>query len=1076
MITTEERISNAELLNNLVGIPWEEKGINYDGCDCVGIAKLYYEANGINVITELSSTEIIKKTLLEELIKPEDIQEGDTLIFKIDGELHLGIYLGYGQMLQAEKNDKSHITRLSLPLLECYQFAIRPKDGSIYLPPAGPPAVFAAVGFIVGGFLGSGVALGVVATGFWGMQTFYLMGALYGAFIGYSVGLAMNPQKFAKSASSPRYSFGELKGTATNQLPVPTIYGQVRVAGNTFYQNPVEGGNTIEQLIGLCEGEIESITDVRVNGIAIGDLSGCGYTAFLGTSTQNVETDTGLDLDGVEYRHIACLYVKLVASDKLKGQPNVTCIVEGKKVNTWDGSSWAGSTYSANPAACLRNYLLTDFEAGGCGLSTTNLDATSFGQSYDRCAALVSNADGGSEARYTIGIVLDQKQAAMDNLSEMMPCFAGVLFRSGSTLKLKVKTVENAVQSFNEDDIGAFSYSQFGYDDKVNRFGIEYFDPDQNDAKVLVWGAQDHYDQDINGIIERTLTLNGVTRKTQALRLSNQYFYELRVTNLQCKFTSATKCIAVEPGDVIKVTHTLPSWTDKLFTITSIEELEDYSYGIAAIEYNPTIYDDSYGATIETFDYGSPPNPYAPVTDVTNILVTESVYTDTDGKVISDLNVTWTTATDSTIQFLDHFIIEYSKDGGTYIPYNTGAKSDTTALIHNVEADSDYIVRIKSVSINGIVSDGTTSASTTADGKTDPPAKVSNFSYTFTNELKLAWDKNSETDLDGYEIRDADTHWGVQNANLIYRGLTNTFTIVTPGSRSPGVYYIRAYNTSGVFSLGSRTANPVNAAPIVGGFSIDVYFGFAQAHWTDSEDVDLKYYELYRSTTGTFVGEEVLDQKVSGTAAILHGNKAEQGTADSGTNNTLVDAWFTKFADDTFNGWKLMITGGTGRNQTRTVSDFTKATGTFTVSANWVTNPDSTSEFLITDNKFYKVRGVDTYGNGDFSPAKEITFTNITEDMLGDAILTARKLIAGEVITLTAQIKDAIITNAKILNIDADKIIANTLDAIAVNTGTLNVSEEITVGSSKVVIDGTDQVIKVYDASSNLRVELGLLA
>jgi len=54
MITTEERISNAELLNNLVGIPWEEKGINYDGCDCVGIAKLYYEAKDIKVITDLS--------------------------------------------------------------------------------------------------------------------------------------------------------------------------------------------------------------------------------------------------------------------------------------------------------------------------------------------------------------------------------------------------------------------------------------------------------------------------------------------------------------------------------------------------------------------------------------------------------------------------------------------------------------------------------------------------------------------------------------------------------------------------------------------------------------------------------------------------------------------------------------------------------------------------------------------------------------------------------------------------------------------------------------------------------------
>ena len=63
MITTEERISNAELLTNLVGIPWKEKGIDYKGCNCVGLATLYYKAKGIEVITELSSTEIIKKTL-----------------------------------------------------------------------------------------------------------------------------------------------------------------------------------------------------------------------------------------------------------------------------------------------------------------------------------------------------------------------------------------------------------------------------------------------------------------------------------------------------------------------------------------------------------------------------------------------------------------------------------------------------------------------------------------------------------------------------------------------------------------------------------------------------------------------------------------------------------------------------------------------------------------------------------------------------------------------------------------------------------------------------------------------------
>ena len=1060
MITTEERISNAELINNLVGIPWKEGGMDYDGCGCVGLAKLYYEAKGIKVITELSSQEIIKKTLKEEAVAPEDLQEGDTIIFKIDGELHLGVYLGYGRFLQAERNNKSHISRLCPELIECYQFAIRPQDGTIYLPPGGPPVVFAAVGAIAGGFLISGPAWATIGA-------FAVTGALYGAAIGYSIGLAMNPQKFAMDQSSPRYSFGELKGTATNQLPVPIIYGQIRVAGNTFYQNPVEGGNTIEQIIGLCEGEIESITDVRVNGIAIGDLSGCSYIAFLGTSTQNVQTDTGLDLDGVQYRNIACLYVKLTASEQLKGQPNVTCIVQGKKVNTWDGSSWAGSTYSDNPATCLRDYLISDFEAGGCGLASSDLGSIAFGQSYDRCATQISDGNGGSEARYTIGICLDQKQSAIDNISEMLPCFAGMLFRSGSTLKLKVKTIENSVQDFDEDDIGNFSYSQFGYDDKINRFGIEYFDPNQNDAKVLVWGAQDHYDQEINGIVERTLTLPGVTRKTQALRLSNQYFYELRVTNLQAKITSATKCIGIEPGDIIKVTHSLPDWTKKLFMVSEIDELSDLSYALVLVEYNPTIYDDSYGATIETFDYGSPPNPYSPVTDVGSVTISENVYTDKDGRAISDINVSWVAPTDNTIQFLDYYRLEYSKDSGDYIPSVTADKDKTTAVIPNVEAESTYTIKIKTISINGINSSGTESNELTTEGKTEPPAKVSNFSFVFTNELAFSWDKNSETDLSGYEIRDADTNWGVQNANLIYRGLTNKFTIVNPGSRTPGTYYIRAFNRSNIFSLGSRTAIPVNAAPIIGGFNIDVYFGFAKASWNDSNDSDLLYYEIYKSKTGAFAGEEILEKRVPGTSTSLYGEAPQQGTADSATNNTLVDAWFTKFADDYFNGWIIFISDGTGKNQGRTVSDFTKATGTFTVSDNWAVNPDSTSKFIVTDKKFYRIRGVDTYGAGSYSPVKSCTFTDLTEEMLQDGLITGRKVYAEDVITLTAQIRDAVITNAKIHDLSADKINAGTIIVpVTSNPDRPIKSESIQLSNNQ---------LRIYDENENLRVLLGNL-
>lgn len=61
-------------------------------------------------------------------------------------------------------------------------------------------------------------------------------------------------------------------------------------------------------------------------------------------------------------------------------------------------------------------------------------------------------------------------------------------------------------------------------------------------------------------------------------------------------------------------------------------------------------------------------------------------------------------------------------------------------------------------------------------------------------------------------------------------------------------------------------------------------------------------------------------------------------------------------------------------------------------------------------------------------------------------------------------------------SVTADKINVNQLDALAINTGSLTVDETIQVGDNKVVIDGVNKVIKVYDASMNLRVELGLLS
>ncbi len=72
-------------------------------------------------------------------------------------------------------------------------------------------------------------------------------------------------------------------------------------------------------------------------------------------------------------------------------------------------------------------------------------------------------------------------------------------------------------------------------------------------------------------------------------------------------------------------------------------------------------------------------------------------------------------------------------------------------------------------------------------------------------------------------------------------------------------------------------------------------------------------------------------------------------TATSSTASTLVDtsqSWATNaYQSVSANGWEVLITGGTGVNQLRSILGNTS--NTLTLSRNWATNPDSTSTYAI---------------------------------------------------------------------------------------------------------------------------------
>jgi len=79
----------------------------------------------------------------------------------------------------------------------------------------------------------------------------------------------------------------------------------------------------------------------------------------------------------------------------------------------------------------------------------------------------------------------------------------------------------------------------------------------------------------------------------------------------------------------------------------------------------------------------------------------------------------------------------------------------------------------------------------------------------------------------------------------------------------------------------------------------------------------------------------------------------ECGVVDSATDTTIVDATRGE-ADDYFNGWVITIIAGTGKGSYAAVTDYTAATGTFTV-ADWLkpsgaaggTNPGANSIYYV---------------------------------------------------------------------------------------------------------------------------------
>ena len=143
------------------------------------------------------------------------------------------------------------------------------------------------------------VASALATTAIAGLVGFYgiiAIGAVVALTVYGGVALALTSATKRGLGNSPTYAQATLQTQTNPDLPVPLLYGTVKLAGNRIWQNETKEKN-IKRIVAFAEGEITDFTEIKLNDIEYTKVKGCKVEKFYGTSANNVSAVTSSLLD-----------------------------------------------------------------------------------------------------------------------------------------------------------------------------------------------------------------------------------------------------------------------------------------------------------------------------------------------------------------------------------------------------------------------------------------------------------------------------------------------------------------------------------------------------------------------------------------------------------------------------------------------------------------------------------------------------------------------------------------------------------------------------------------------------------
>ena len=527
--------------------------------------------------------------------------------------------------------------------------------------------------------------------------------------------------------------------------PLPVVYGiaklgprlaDIRVDRNSPSDKDLawvgvlcvgsENGGGIESVENVWMNETLAITspvfegEPSTSGVQAPFTGLLEYGLHAGTDAQTVDSELNSRFSTdwtstAKGRGLACIALFETKDDTAypNGVPTVTLEIKGNKVYDPRSDTWA---WSDNPALCILDYLTSKrygiaapySERDGGSISA--IDEASFEAAANYFDELVSIPGATTQKRFRCNGVINTGDSLAANLERLeSSCRSTVVFQGG-VYRLVPRKAESA-QAFelNESNIiGGWEFSKSGIKGVTNRVSVTFVDIDADyQTQEVVWPEADQAntyltaDNGWESLV--SIGLPFTSDLYMAQQIGQTLLKESRA-DLAVAVNVKEEALQTQPGEVLKVTHSTPGWTEKLFRVTDIGINPDATVRLALREYDATAY--TLSALNEKDALIEPdipdPNICQPPTGLILQSNTATSQETQDGQKVPAIQVDWTTAAEP---FLSHYELQFKvTSGGTFESAPNPLATDEQIIISGVTDKVNYTVQIRAVNASDVKS------------------------------------------------------------------------------------------------------------------------------------------------------------------------------------------------------------------------------------------------------------------------------------------------------------------------------------------------------------------------------------